>query len=295
MQQFEAPTSGLLYSASSAEAAAKFEDTVAAYLGFGRDTGDQLKATFAIDADMPMAMCAKGYFQKLFGSESLSVKARESSKALQGRIEGMALSDRERLHAAALDAWCQGDLDKTVQCWEEVLVDHPRDALALRLAHFLHFYSGDGRRMRDSVARVMPHWSKDERNYGFVLGMYAFGHEECGEYAVAEKLGRQAVEINPTDAWSVHAVAHVMEMQERHQDGIDWVNGLEASWSTVNNFRFHLVWHRCLYHLERGEFDTVLELYDREVVSDISSDFYLDICNASSLAVAVGNVWCGCR
>ncbi|MEO0990357.1 MAG: tetratricopeptide repeat protein, partial [Pseudomonadota bacterium] len=107
-----------------------------------------------------------------------------------------------------------------------------------------------------------------------------------------------AVERNPADAWSVHSVAHVLEMTERHQDGIDWVKGLEADWSTVNNFRFHLHWHRCLYHLERGEFDEVLSIYDTQVVADITSDFYLDICNASSLlwrlemfGVDVGDRW----
>ena len=289
---------GLTYSTSVPEAAEQFDKVVTAYLGFDRDTGTELKSTFALDPDMPMALCAGGYFQKLFGCASMSAKAVESNAKLARRIEGANITDRERLHAAALSAWCDGDLDTTVRRWEEILVDHPTDALALRLAHFLHFYSGDGRRMRDSVARVIPHWSKENPNYGFMLGMYAFGHEESADYAAAEKLGREAVAINPTDAWSVHAVAHVLEMCERHEEGIAWVNGLEESWSKVNNFRFHLYWHRALYHLERGEFDVVLDLYDREVSSDIESDFYLDICNAASLlwrmelyGVDVGNRW----
>src|SRR5690606_16865216 len=117
-----------------------------------------------------------------------------------------------------------------------------QDGLALRLAHFTHFYSGDPRRMRDSVARILPLWSSDHRDYGFLLGMYAFGLEENGEYAKAEDFGRRAVERNPADAWSVHAVAHVLEMTGRSAEGIEWVNGLEKSWSTVNNFRFHLYW-----------------------------------------------------
>lgn len=172
------------------------------------------------------------------------------------------------------------------------------DGLALRLSHFTHFYSGDGRRMRDAMARILPLWSEDHPDYGFLLGMYAFGLEESKEYVAAEEYGRRAVERNPADAWSVHSVAHVLEMTQRHEEGIEWVKGLEADWSTVNNFRFHLHWHRCLYHLERGEFDEVLRLYDEQVVSDISSDFYLDICNASSLlwrlemfGVDVGDRW----
>src|SRR3546814_20502388 len=83
-----------------------------------------------------------------------------------------------------------------------------------------------------------------------------------------------AVERNPADAWSVHAVAHVMEMQGRHAEGIAWVRRGEADWSTTNNFRFHLYWHRGLYHLERHEFDEVLKLYDDHVASDIDTDMY---------------------
>jgi hypothetical protein len=89
-----------------------------------------------------------------------------------------------------------------------------------------------------------------------------------------------------------------MEMTERHRDGIEWVQGLEADWSSVNNFRFHLYWHQCLYHLERGEFDEVMRIYDDQVACDIETDFYLDMCNATSLlwrlemfGVDVGDRW----
>jgi hypothetical protein len=98
--------------------------------------------------------------------------------------------------------------------------------LALRFAHFQHFYNGDSRQMRDSIARVLPSLDSYTRDYSFVQGMYCFALEEAGEYDRAEPFGRAAVEANPTDAWAVHAVAHVMEMQGRHRDGVAWVAGL---------------------------------------------------------------------
>ena len=57
-------------------------------------------------------------------------------------------------------------------------------------------------------------------DYGKVLGMSAFALEECGAYEEAERRGRRAVEIDPTDIWATHAVAHVMEMTGRQRDGI---------------------------------------------------------------------------
>ncbi len=230
-----------------------------------------------------MAVCAKGYFAKLFGSASFAKRAEAASQELDQLLGRVATSEREQQHAAALRAWTKGQLGEATGIWERILLDHPLDGLALRLAHFMHFYSGDGRRIRDAMARTLPRWPQTHPDYGFLLGMYAFGLEEAGDYGKAESYGRRAVERNPEDAWSVHAVAHVMEMTERHGEGVAWVEGLEEHWSVVNNFRFHIYWHQCLYLLELGDFDQVFRIYDEQVVSDIDSQFYLDICNAASL------------
>ena len=64
----------------------------------------------------------------------------------------------------------------------------------------------------------------DLPGYGNVLGMLAFGLEECGDYAEAEKAGRRSVEISPEDLWGIHAVAHVLEMQGRLADGAAWLD-----------------------------------------------------------------------
>lgn len=297
LSEFSDPN-GLKFTASTVESAEKFAQLTTSYMGFRPETGGILKDLNDQDPDMPMARCAKGYFAKLIGSSNHSARASSISADLDTHIAAVGANDREKMHAGALAAWTSGDLEKTTRIWEDILLEHPHDGMALRLAHFTHFYSGDPLQMRDSVARILPLWSPDHPDYGFLLGMYAFGLEESRDYVRAEKYGRAAVERNPKDAWSVHSVAHVLEMTGRHSDGIEWVAGLEQDWSTVNNFRFHLYWHKCLYHLERGEFDMVLHLYDTQIVSDIDSDFYLDICNASSLlwrlemfGIDIGDRW----
>lgn len=297
LSQYEDPY-GLTFTASRPESAASFAQLTSAYMGFRDNTGELLKALGASDPDMPMAICTKGYFAKLFAAAGPSARATATSRELNERIRQFGATEREKLHAAALTAWCAGQLEKTTDLWEQILLDNPNDGMALRLAHFTHFYSGDERKMRDSVARVLPSWSPEHPDYGFLEGMYAFGLEEAGEYDRAERYGRRAVERNPTDAWSIHAVAHVLEMTERHDEGIRWVTHFEKGLGSVNNFRLHLSWHKCLFHLERGEFDEVLRLYDEQVASDIASDFYLDMCNASSLlwrlemfGIDVGNRW----
>ncbi|HET6518400.1 MAG TPA: tetratricopeptide repeat protein, partial [Geminicoccaceae bacterium] len=252
----------------------------------------------AADPDMPLAQCTKGYFFKLFGMRALDPRAEaalaSARAALAARGGG---TGRERLHVAALEAWCRGDRVAATDAWERILARYPLDVLAIRLAHFTYFYMGESRRLRESIDRVLPAWGEDVPGYGYVLGCHAFGLEESGEYGLAERAGRRAVGLNPMDVWATHAVAHVMEMQGRSRDGIAWLTAHEADWGGVNSFANHVFWHRALFHLELGERDAVLDLYDRRVRAEESTE-NLDLCNAASLlwrleeeGIGVGDRW----
>jgi tetratricopeptide (TPR) repeat protein len=288
---------GLPLTIASADAAAAYDATLAAYQGLRADTGDRLKEALALDPDCPLTLTTRGYFMLLFAQKGLVAKAKDSLAAAEMAAAARGVTARERRHIAALRAWCAGDADTALAEWEAILAEHPRDVLAIRLAHFWHFYNGDPLKLRDSVSRVLRDWDESVPGYGFVLGCHAFGLEEAGDYAAAERAGRRAVELNPQDAWAVHAVAHVLEMQDRTSEGIAWLDRHIPGLAACNNFRFHTTWHRCLFYLEQGEAARVLELYDREVRPDSTPD-YLDICNAVSLlwrleeeGVDVGQRW----
>jgi tetratricopeptide (TPR) repeat protein len=151
--------------------------------------------------------------------------------------------------------------------------------------------------MRDAIAAVLPAWDSAVPGYGFLLGCYAYGLEESGEYRRADEVGREAVDLNPADIWAAHAVAHVAEMEGRLNDGLAWIGSTAGEWRECSNFARHLRWHEGLYHLDLERHDRVLELYDREVCNP-RSDEYLDIANAASLlwrleqaGVDVGTRW----
>jgi len=288
---------GIEMTAASAEAAARFDAMILHYLGVRNDTGDKLKAVFEADPEMPMAHIARGCFMKLFCSPALDRKARESLAQAE-RLTASGGMAREKRHTAALRAWCDQDIAGATDIWNDILMDHPRDVLALRLGHFTHFYMGDSAGMRDAVQRALPYWSEEHPAYGYVLGMSAFGFEETAHYAAAERDGRRAVELNPRDIWATHAVAHIMEMQGRSQEGIAWLEGLLPTWPDCNNFRFHTWWHKCLFHLEQGDYDEPLRIYDMQIRADTSSDDYLDLANAIALlwrldefGIDTGNRW----
>ncbi len=74
-----------------------------------------------------------------------------------------------------------------------------------------------------------------------------------------------------------------MEMQGRTEDGIAWMTSREAHWAGEENFfRVHNWWHRALYHLDLGQVDEVLRLYDGPIRGG-RSVIALDLVDASAL------------
>lgn len=284
---------GLELSAANGEAARAFDDTVWAYVGFSREPGVPLKRALQADPAMPMAICLQGYFMHLMGLPALAAKAR----TVFDSVSKIKTNTREKAHVAALGAWCSGELERTCEILDGILAEYPRDFLALKLSNYLYFYMGDAANVRDGPARALKAWDESTPGYGHLLALHAFGLEESGDYASAERAGRRATEINPADPWAVHAVAHVMEMQDRAAEGATWIETLAPHWDTVNFFRFHLWWHLALMHWSAGRPEEALKLYDARIWSDGSSE-NLSLCNDISMlarleiaGVDVGGRW----
>jgi tetratricopeptide (TPR) repeat protein len=289
-------------STSSAEAAAEFDLAIESYLKARLDARDHLARVLSADPDFGLAHCLKGYMAMLLYKQAAlpaAVEAARSARALTAKATA-----RERMHVDALDTWVAGDLDRLLAIWEEILAGYPTDVLAFRLAHYKYFWTGRARDMLASVERIATKWGRELPGYGAMLGCRCFALEECGDYAAAEPSGRAAIDIDPTDLWAAHAVAHVMEMQGRQNDGIAWLEGLAPHWEGANQLRHHLWWHRALFHYERREFDHVLALYDHQFrnlaapLIQSQPDFIIDVQNAASMlfrlerqGVDVGDRW----
>src|SRR5262245_42071611 len=195
-------------------------------------------------------------FERRFMRDALAV-LEQGSKALE------RATPRERALAEAARALASGDWHNGVRALERILVDYPRDIVALQVAHFMDFFRGDALNLRNRVSRVLPAWSDSMPGYAYVLGMHAFGLEECNQYPDAERIGRRAVEISGDDSWAVHAVAHVMEMQGRIGEGIGWLQDTRRVWETADNgFVYHNAWHLALFHMDRAEYANALEIWD---------------------------------
>ncbi|BAL93530.1 tetratricopeptide repeat protein [Rubrivivax gelatinosus] len=186
--------------------------------------------------------------------------------AARERLGGAGV--RERAHLEALQLVLEGRWHNACRRWDDLLLEYPRDALALQWSHQWDLHRGDAAGMRMRPARSLPDWDGDDPLYPFVLGLYAFGLEECNLYPQAEEAARQALQADRRVTWAVHAVAHVLEMQGRHDEGSAWLRLHQHDWAEGNEFASHLWWHKALFRVEAMDCAGVLRLIDGHLTAE---------------------------
>jgi len=271
---------GLEVTTGSAAALELFEQAVEELAGYRGNPLGSAQAALAADPGFVLAHAVKAGAVIMSTERSLVPVLREAVEA--GSRHASRATERERLHLAAARAWLEGDFARANDLHGAIAAEHPRDLLALQLAHFGHFALGRQALLRDQVAQVLHAWDDDVPGHGYVLGMYAFGLEETGDQPRAEDVGRRAVELQPWDAWAAHAVAHVMEMNARLAEGIAWLEETGRSWAADSTVAFHNHWHHALYLVDLGRPEAALALYDRRI-RPARSDVSMELVDASAL------------
>ena len=99
---------------------------------------------------------------------------------------------RERAHLEAVQHLLDGRWLAACRIWDALLIEHPRDALALQSAQLWDFYRGDLVGLRARPARALPEWDEHDPLFPHVLALWAFGLEENHCLAQAEEAGRRA-------------------------------------------------------------------------------------------------------
>lgn len=254
---------GVSVSSTNTNSLERFEAALELLHGYYGDPLTVIDHALADDPGFVMGHALRAGMMITAGDGAVEPMLRQSVEA--GEARSASANERERRHIAAARAWLDGHFACSIQLYGDIVVDYPRDSLALQIAHIGDFLLGQSTLLRDRIAQVLPHWNTRVPGFGYVLGMHAFGLEETNLYEQAEERGRFALELNPRDPWAIHAVAHVMEMQGRQDEGIDWLSGRAADWSQDNMMAVHNWWHLALFHLELGHTRQVLDIYDAHI------------------------------
>ena len=279
---------GQIVSGATAESVALYDQAVRAYnLGYG-DSPRLFDAARETSPDFAMAHLGKAWLFTLANDPSMLGHAR----SLIQNAASLTLNEREQAHLAALQQATAGARSAAASVLDRHLMRYPFDLVAHQAVTLLDGYLGRFRWVRDRTARALPFWSKDQPGYASILAFHGFGLEEAGDYSQAEDELRAAAELEPHSFWPHHTVSHVMEMTGRPEDGLGWMIAREPFWSAPENItQVHIWWHKSLFHLELGQYDAALALYDGPLLHTLRP-LALNLCNASALLWRLDTLGC---
>ena len=281
-------------SGATPDAVAAYDDAVRAFNIVYGDAVGSFDAARAAAPEFAMAHLGKAWLLTMANDPALLVQA----KALLDTARPLTLNERENVHLKALSHQVEGDRAGAVAVLDRHLMHYPFDLVAHQAAALADGFLGRFHWVRDRSARALPRWSRDQPGYGSMLAFHAFGCEEAGDYARAEDESRAAAELEPRSFWPHHTVSHVMEMMGRPQEGLSWMADREALWSGPGHTnQVHVWWHKALFHIELGQYDAALALYDGPI-RDTQRPLGNALTNASALlwrldllGCDVGNRW----
>src|SRR6478672_2000536 len=275
-------------SGATAETVGGYDHAVRAFNLVHGDAIGLFDAVREAAPDFAMAHLGKAWVFTVANDPGLLTQA----AALVETARPLRLNEREQAHLAALSHLVQGARAAAVAVLDRHLMEFPFDLVAHQGAALTDGFLGRFHWVRDRSARALPFWSKDQPGYGTLLAIHGFGLEEAGDYTRAEDESRAAAELEPLSFWPHHTVAHVMEMTGRPEDGLGWMVAREPYWSAPENVtQVHIWWHKSLFHLELGQYDAALALYDGPLLHTLRP-LALNLCNASALLWRLDTLGC---
>jgi tetratricopeptide (TPR) repeat protein len=284
---------GLEVTTDSREAIAAINHFIEQALSYGKDAEAVICQGIAAD---PKCAIIHAYAAAYYLSQENAVASQRAILHLKDALaNSLNVTERESLYIQAISAWRVGEISLAIALHEAITDMFKSDLISVQQGQYHYFYLGDKERLLKIAEKVLP----ANRENHFLIGMVAFGLEQCHRFKQAEAMGRMATAMNRHDPWAHHAVAHVMETQGRVDEGIAWMSSLADTWESCNSMLYtHNWWHIALYYLELGDSKKALELYDTRIWGRANQQSPKDQVGAISLlsrlelrGIDVGDRW----
>ena len=179
-------------------------------------------------------------------------------------------NEREIALFEATELWRKGKLMESLKLHLKTLEKYPKDIWNAKKCQ-LHAFSL-GRKdlvLKASTIALRACEGEKDRLGEYVFGMHSFALHENNRNEEAIELIKKRREANDTlDCWAIHAVCHSLYALGRVDEAIGWMERWENAWQSSSNFMFsHNYWHMALLHVEKGQVEKALEIYDEKIVS----------------------------
>lgn len=227
---------------------------------YGKDAEGAILQAVAAD---PTCVLAHAYAAAYYLSQESSIDRQRAIPFLKSVQQYKPfVTEREQLYTQGIEAWANGQIEDAIAVHEALVKRFPSDVLSVQHGQYHYFYQGNTKGLLQIAQDALP----ANPNHPYLLGMLAFGLEQCHYFTEAETLGRKATELNRQNPWAHHAVAHVMDTQGRTVEGITWMTAFADTWEACNSMLYtHNWWHVALFYLEQKDVQTVLSLYDTHI------------------------------
>ena len=180
----------------------------------------------------------------------------------QARERSGDLNDRERLFIDAVAAGCDGDFNRAIGVYEQIIERWPRDILAAKFAEFHCFETGDAQRQLSIMEKMVP----ANADSPHALAMHAFALELTENRDRAEQVALNALRLDPRTMWAQHCLAHVYGEEARVKEGIAALEKYAPGWTQFGQYiQSHNWFHLATLYLMQLDFDRTLDAYQRHI------------------------------
>ncbi|MBD1998120.1 tetratricopeptide repeat protein [Leptolyngbya sp. FACHB-541] len=251
---------GLDVTTDSSKAIAAINQFVQQSLTYGREAEAAILTAITADPTCAIAHAYSAAYYLSLESAAARKQARPYLEFAQRLLP--QVTQREQLYIQAIAAWAKGAIERAIAIHWAIAEQFPQDLLSVQQGQYHYFYRGDTAGLLQIAEAVLP----ANPEHPCLYSMIAFGLEQCHRLKEAEEIGRQATALDRHNPWAHHAVAHVMEMQGRIDEGIAWMESLSDTWEQCNSMLYtHNWWHVGLYYLAKADRQKVLSLYDTHI------------------------------
>jgi len=203
---------------------------------------------------------------------------------------------RELEHLQALQLWSEASFGAAIGVWRDIVTSFPKDLLAIHCLHLAQVRTGRRTELGRDEMRALRSWDSTLPGYAFVLGYQSFGLEENGHYGSASDTAEEALSFLGNHPYAIHTLAHIHEMVGSRSIGINFLDQKADNWRNTT-LSHHIWWHLTLHHIDRGNWETVLSIYDKHLSPRLEQNAFRDQDAAAVLwrlelaGVSVGSRW----
>lgn len=139
----------------------------------------------------------------------------------------------EKIHILAFQALMNHEHAKALYYYELILQRDHLDLFAARCAHDLSIqYLGyTATNSHATIARILPSWNPTQAGFASVLGMYAQGLADVGQFEKSKELAERAMSMEGRlNNWALLALTSGYAAQGQHNIGASILKQRKSEW-----------------------------------------------------------------